>query len=335
VALALGLAALALPPGGDLSAQIVASERGTVKQTISGTEIEIEYSRPSARGRADLFGGVVHWMEVWTPGANDATKLRVSKDITLNGMEVPAGTYTVWIQPRESEDWVYMLHPDTTLFHLPHPSLDEAFDTVRVEAATGSDFVETLSWDIQDVRPDQAVMELSWGHHRVALEMGVDPGFDFTTDPDEAERYTGTWILDETPGLPADSVIAGYRANMEADGASEGEIQDMLDYFDSMREPRDIRVEYEAESEHLYVWDAVTAWMWNEDGSTPNLLLMPRAEGVFVPALLMLGEVAFADAGQDYVEFEFDDDGQAVRFTRRSGRDDSVLARGTRGGGSP
>ena len=53
----------------DAHAQIRASERGTVTQTVDGTTIKIDYSRPQARGRDNLYGGQIHWGEVWSPGA--------------------------------------------------------------------------------------------------------------------------------------------------------------------------------------------------------------------------------------------------------------------------
>ncbi len=79
-------------------AQVRTSERATVSQTIDGTVIEIDYARPRLRGRTS-FGGVVHWGEMWTPGANWATTLRVSRDVRLDGHLVPAGEYSVWFVP--------------------------------------------------------------------------------------------------------------------------------------------------------------------------------------------------------------------------------------------
>jgi len=50
------------------AAQTMQSEDGVLKQTISGTEVTIEYSRPSVRGREPLFGGLEKWGHTWTPG---------------------------------------------------------------------------------------------------------------------------------------------------------------------------------------------------------------------------------------------------------------------------
>ena len=70
-------------------AQIRASELATVSQVIDGTRISIEYSRPRARGRQNVFGGEVKWQEVWTPGANFATTLELSKGLKIDGHAVP------------------------------------------------------------------------------------------------------------------------------------------------------------------------------------------------------------------------------------------------------
>ena len=59
-----------------LSAQVRASEHGVVSQTVNGTTITIDYSRPVARGRDSLFGRVVHWGEVWTPARTGPRRSR-------------------------------------------------------------------------------------------------------------------------------------------------------------------------------------------------------------------------------------------------------------------
>jgi hypothetical protein len=99
--LALGLALLLLLASArQAPAQIRASERGSVSQTLDGTTITVDYSRPTARGR-ELFGALVPWDVTWTPGANWATTLEANKDIRINGVDVAAGRYSVWMTPRD------------------------------------------------------------------------------------------------------------------------------------------------------------------------------------------------------------------------------------------
>ena len=51
------LAVMAIPA--PVAAQIRASELATVSQTVDGTVIKLEYSRPRLRGRDTIFGGEV------------------------------------------------------------------------------------------------------------------------------------------------------------------------------------------------------------------------------------------------------------------------------------
>ncbi len=87
-------------------AQIKASERGGVHQTIDGTTITVEYARPRARGRSPLFGGdVVHWDHLWTPGADWATTIEIDKPVTIQGHDVPVGKYSVWFVVQDTIAW--------------------------------------------------------------------------------------------------------------------------------------------------------------------------------------------------------------------------------------
>src|SRR4051812_19764383 len=78
-------------------AQIRASERGSVSQTVDGTLIAVNYGRAQARGRDSLFGKVVTRDEIWTPGANQSTTFEISRDVTVGGKPLPAGKYSMWM----------------------------------------------------------------------------------------------------------------------------------------------------------------------------------------------------------------------------------------------
>ena len=82
---------------GAAQGQLLASEIASVSQTVDGTKVTVTYSRPRARGRTGLFGTQVKWGSTWTPGANLATRLEVSKDVTIEGQQVPKGAYSVWV----------------------------------------------------------------------------------------------------------------------------------------------------------------------------------------------------------------------------------------------
>jgi hypothetical protein len=74
------------------------SVRDTVRASLGGATFTIDYGRPLARGRV-LLGDVIPYDRVWRTGANAATQFTTSAPITLAGMPVPAGTYTLWTIP--------------------------------------------------------------------------------------------------------------------------------------------------------------------------------------------------------------------------------------------
>jgi len=77
------------------------SVRDTARATIGAATLSVDYGRPLARGRT-LLGNVISYDRVWRTGANAATQLTTSAPITLAGLSLPAGTYTLWTVPHAS-----------------------------------------------------------------------------------------------------------------------------------------------------------------------------------------------------------------------------------------
>jgi hypothetical protein len=179
---------------GVVAAQIRASEQGVTKQTIDGTTITIDYSRPGVRDRDPLFGGVVHWGEVWTPGANWATTLETDKAITLNGHRVPMGKYSMWIVVREDDQWTMVLDTTVRLFHLSHP--DSAAHQIRFPVEPGEGpFTEMLTWDFPEVSATGATMALHWGTTTVPLAVTVESSLAITLPEEDAQPYLGSYTF--------------------------------------------------------------------------------------------------------------------------------------------
>src|SRR5262245_49973165 len=88
------------------------SPTGSLKQRVGLTDIEITYSRPSAKGRP-IMGGLVPYGEVWRTGANGRTTISFSTSVKLNDKEIPAGKYALFTIPGE-ENWTVILSKDTT-----------------------------------------------------------------------------------------------------------------------------------------------------------------------------------------------------------------------------
>lgn len=168
-------------------AQAMASEKGSVIQTVDGTTITIEYYRPVARGRTP-FPDVVHWGRMWTPGANWATTLEVDQPIRLNGNPLPKGKYSVWMIPQQDE-WTVILNRDARRFHTQPPASSDEEMRLTVKPATG-EHMETLAFYFPVVTRDGATLDLHWGTTVIPLRITVSP----SRPPDVSGRERATYI---------------------------------------------------------------------------------------------------------------------------------------------
>ncbi len=156
-----------------VAAQIRASEKATVSQMADGTVFSVTYSRPQARGRTALFGKTIKIGETWTPGANWATTLDISRDVQLDGHAVKQGRYSVWFIVGE-RSWTVILLPRFTRFHEDRP--DSTAEQIRwiVHPSEGPP-EELLTWSFSEVRADGVQLQFAWGTKRVALNATVKP----------------------------------------------------------------------------------------------------------------------------------------------------------------
>lgn len=186
---ATGLVGIATPA----VAQIKASEIGSMSQVIDGTKITVEYSRPRVRGRAPVFGTpIVHWGEVWTPGANYATTLETDRAITLDGRPIPKGKYSMWFVVRQSGDWTLVLDPKWKQFHNSPPDSNATQIRFGVHARPGP-FTEVLTWSMPDLRVDGGTLVMNWDRTAVSMNVHVAPSYSTTMPLADAQPYLGTY----------------------------------------------------------------------------------------------------------------------------------------------
>lgn len=157
----------------DLQAQMIKwSQFGSVTQMLGETEIEIRYHRPVARGR-QVFGGVVEWGRVWTPGADSATTIEFSTDVTVGGRAVRAGKYSIWMIPRQAGDWTVILSGAAEVYHTPYP---EGRDALRLDVSheTGA-HMETLAFYFPVVDGPRADLVMHWGETLIRVAIEIQP----------------------------------------------------------------------------------------------------------------------------------------------------------------
>ncbi len=170
IVLLLATAASASPAAAQ--SEIRPSQHGTVSQRVGYTDIAITYNRPVARGRT-LFGEVVNWGRIWTPGADSATMIEFSRDVEVEGQALKAGSYSLWLVPRPApEPWTVIFSRAVHIFHTPYPG--ERQDVLRftVTPAPG-EHMEVLAFYFPVVAPDSAVLRMHWGTTVVPLRIRV------------------------------------------------------------------------------------------------------------------------------------------------------------------
>jgi hypothetical protein len=101
------------------------------------------------------------WGETWTPGANWATTLDVSKTVKLNGHPATKGKYSVWMVVRQNREWTVVLDPRAHRYHMEPPDSSGAQIRfpVRVETAP---FTDVLTWSMPELRIAGATLVMQW-----------------------------------------------------------------------------------------------------------------------------------------------------------------------------
>lgn len=131
----------------------------TLKQTVGLTDITIVYSRPGVKGR-QIWGALVPYDKIWRTGANEATTIEFSDDVTINGSAVPKGVYSLHTIPGQGE-WTIVLN--NTANQWGSFSYDPAKDALRLKAKPeASPFHEWLTFDIPQMSNDAATVVIRW-----------------------------------------------------------------------------------------------------------------------------------------------------------------------------
>ena len=204
--------ALALPSVSHT--QLRSSAFASVSQMLDGMTVTITYSRPRARGRTleRVFGGNGEWGKPWTPGANMATTLDVSRDVTLNGHAVAKGTYSVWMVPRQSGEWTVILDPRFRRYHSEGIDSTDAQIRFPIHTQEGPN-TDALTWSILEVGPSSASITMQWFTTRVTLDLKGQPSLASIISAETAAGYVGRY--DVTCNVPKEEIchrVAGSAA---------------------------------------------------------------------------------------------------------------------------
>lgn len=132
-----------------------------IEQTVGLTDVTLEYSRPSMKGRA-IYGDLVPYNKLWRTGANANSKITFSDPVTIGGKEVKAGSYSIFTKPNAS-NWDVYFYEDVNNWGLPENWDDNKVAAqVSVTAMPMSLNIETFTLTFGDLKNDSAVLGILW-----------------------------------------------------------------------------------------------------------------------------------------------------------------------------
>jgi hypothetical protein len=147
------------------------SQHAVITQTVGLTDITIDYSRPAVKGRA-IWGGLVPYDKVWRTGANEATQISFSDDVTINGQPLPKGTYSLHTIPGK-DSWTIIFNK--TAKQWGSFNYDAAQDALRVTTKPEkAPFAEFMNFGFPQVTNDSALVVLRWENIAVPFTVGTN-----------------------------------------------------------------------------------------------------------------------------------------------------------------
>jgi hypothetical protein len=159
----------------DLNGQIrtpAPSPSAKMTQMVGLTEVTIEYSRPGVKGR-DVFSadGLVPFGKLWRTGANQATKISFSEDVTVEGQALEAGAYAILTVP-DATSWEVQFHKhESTNFGSYRDKTPAA--SVNVTPQTLPISVENFFITVANLESDGADLEIIWDNVLVPIKLGL------------------------------------------------------------------------------------------------------------------------------------------------------------------
>ena len=122
------------------------------------------------RGRK-IFGGLVPYGQVWRAGANDATALTTEADLDMNGLKVPAGSYTLYVLP-EANQWQLIVSKQTGQWGTEY-NQERDLGRVKMTMSKASAPVETYKMTLSSAGGNKGKLTLEWENTAASVPFTV------------------------------------------------------------------------------------------------------------------------------------------------------------------
>lgn len=150
----------------------------TESATIAGKTITIKYNSPGVKGReGKIFSkdGLIskdpHY-PVWRAGANAATLLHTDADLTIGGLAVPKGDYTLFVNISDPDQWVLIVNKQTGQWGLAYDGAQD-LGSAKMKMSKPEAMVENLKYTITPLGGDKGRLTLEWENHSASVLIAV------------------------------------------------------------------------------------------------------------------------------------------------------------------
>ncbi len=148
------------------------SRLDSVAVMLNGKQVKVCYGRPSLRGRTMLGGAGVPFGTLWRTGANEPTMIHTDVPLTVAGVPVPPGSYSLYTVPGASQ-WEIIVNRSITQWghestYTPEVQAREVGrGRVKPEVLTAP--VETFTVSMDPPAGNKSSIVLEWQKTRVTI----------------------------------------------------------------------------------------------------------------------------------------------------------------------
>lgn len=144
------------------------SPNAKITQEFSISSMEISYSRPSIRGRKNIYGDLVPFGKAWRTGANAPTKIKIGEDLEMGGQKVKAGEYSLYTIPGK-EKWEIILNTGEGAWTAE--GFPKEFDVARfhIKPIFVDNACQTFTINVSDITFTTCKIELLWEKTKIVI----------------------------------------------------------------------------------------------------------------------------------------------------------------------
>jgi len=144
--------------------------------TVGKADVKVCYGRPSLRGRKMIGGEAVPYGKLWRTGAHEPTMIHTTGPITVAGVALAPGSYSLYTIPGEKEFEVIVNRSITQWGHESTYTDEVKKQEVghgKAKASATKSPVERLTFTVAP-RPDKAkALVLEWDSTRVEIPVAA------------------------------------------------------------------------------------------------------------------------------------------------------------------